>query len=462
MKPSLSSSFLFVYLPTVWLFPLSPSRVFLAARNFPLLCLYCYSSSRQHTGVTTMPSDPLSPENLLSTLSRPYYLGFKSLIRLPKPKSISSVHRNCPSSLGSLDYLPNEVLFLILDELDFPSLSRFSRVSLRGKSVVESIPAYQALVKNILRAVDALQRTGLIDYHSPAKVYETLVSSECVMCKEFGPYLFLLTCERCCYTCRFWSPTFWAFPPSIACKLFSLSESQVNSLPTMRIIPLPYGEEVDSLDQIHQMVSPTQMSHLPESLVSVREAKKLAISIHDSIEFLHERIEAFKPRRIIGSLASDAKARKRVRKYEAWKLILDAPLDPSRPDEWVFFPFHGHYFANPYSRFATMDFPVLLADKTVEDGIWCRGCYHVSRDQPPAPPAVPGMGFEDYQPRYISLKASEQRAWTEEEFLDHVKWCPGSRHLIPELRVAFPDTLKPRTADRFWLTRSLLIHLFYS
>ena len=81
-----------------------------------------------------MPIDDLNPEILVERLSwRPDYL-LNSMIKVDE--SIRpTVFRRTPvsSSIGSLDALPTELLYLVFNLLDFRSLVHFACTSHRAK-----------------------------------------------------------------------------------------------------------------------------------------------------------------------------------------------------------------------------------------------------------------------------------------------------------------------------------------
>lgn len=117
------------------------------------------------------------------------------------------------SSLGVFDNFPAELWLIILDLLDFQSLSRISRVSLLGKVVVESLPAYKDLMTYAPEALPVLGRCQVLSYHPASLLRRTLRSSQCVSCSEFGAFLFLPTFERVCFICLTSNPAFWMTTP---------------------------------------------------------------------------------------------------------------------------------------------------------------------------------------------------------------------------------------------------------
>ncbi|RJE26693.1 hypothetical protein PHISCL_00924 [Aspergillus sclerotialis] len=179
----------------------------------------------------------------------------------------------------------------------------------------------------------------------------------------------------------------------------------------MRPIFLPKCKKVES--QVRSSSSPT-------ALVSVREAKKLAISIHGSMEFLWDRLDAHKARHI-----RNAKEIKQIRSYQARKLLIEASLWPSHPNDVTHWAYYPHWLANLYDSIAAMEFPVMLPDKTLENGIWCRGCYSRAQDKGTPPSVTLKRGFYAFIHHCIDLSSMQQRAWTKEEFLCHLSNVMG-------------------------------------
>jgi len=83
------------------------------------------------------------------------------------------------STIGLLDTLPIEIIHIVLELLDFRSLSLFARVCHQGKATVESLPAYRNLTKHAITALVAFGRTELITFHSAASIYAALLSEKC-------------------------------------------------------------------------------------------------------------------------------------------------------------------------------------------------------------------------------------------------------------------------------------------
>jgi len=64
-----------------------------------------------------------------------------------------------PSSLGVLATLPVELLQELLERCDLRTMTRFSRVCVRARSAVQSLPAYRDLMRHAPHALAALSQT---------------------------------------------------------------------------------------------------------------------------------------------------------------------------------------------------------------------------------------------------------------------------------------------------------------
>lgn len=197
---------------------------------------------------------------------------FEAMINILETPMTPQVHRQARMpSFGDLDALPLELLHRIFVMLDFTSLSSIFVTCVRGAACVESLPEYRDLMRHTPKALAALGNIGLIRLHSAATIHASLRSKDCESCGDFGPFLFLPTCKRCCYLCLRENQSFWVVPLSVAEECFQLSASQARALPQMRSIPGRYRAK-------------REVSRLPLNLVCVGTAKELAIAGNKSMD----------------------------------------------------------------------------------------------------------------------------------------------------------------------------------
>jgi hypothetical protein len=168
------------------------------------ILLSCDNAAPSKNYFVAMSHEEASPDELISRLSHRPRGIINGVISLSEPARYSSI--KCvtnTSSVGVLECLPLELLQYIFSMLDLQSLSRVSRVSTRGKCMVELLPAYRDLMERAPHIFTILGRVDFINVHSIGILYRALLSEICISCREYGAFLFLPTCERCCYECLF-------------------------------------------------------------------------------------------------------------------------------------------------------------------------------------------------------------------------------------------------------------------
>lgn len=216
--------------------------------------------------------DTLTDDTIIERLSwRPPYI-VHTMLPLPEPiKSVPLTRTLTSSSRGTLDTLTIELLHIILSLVDFQSLSRFTRVCHQAKTTVESLPSYHAMMKHASTALVALSRTELITFHTAATVHAALLSDKCLSCQKYGAFLFLPTCERCCHECLITQGSLRVITIRKARTYFGVSRKNLRQIPTMLSMAMT--------SYVTYQTHPTRLR-----LVSVKQARKLGISVHGSQE----------------------------------------------------------------------------------------------------------------------------------------------------------------------------------
>jgi drug/metabolite transporter superfamily protein YnfA len=347
------------------------------------------------------------PEKLISCLSyQPSHMlqGMISISGSPKPCAIQRDHSS--SSIGLLGTLPLEILHLIFNMLDFQSLSHVSRVSLHGRAVVSSLPAYQSLREHVPATLAALDRTKIIGLHSVAVLYAALKSEKCVSCDHYGPFLFLPTCDRCCYNCLARNPSLWVITTALANSGFGLKPRQYKRLPILHSIPGVYS--------VRYRISRQRSIRL----VSVRAAKELAISIYGSPEKLLDAVVARRTYLEFGNIYAH---------------LHNASLDPRGQDPSTL----PNYPDMPKEKdkscgMASIRFPSLSTNNVLENGLWCRGCEQAfgGSEFTQLPPNVASnLTPVGHKPPWV-FQEMKDRARSRAEFLDHITHCHGRHKLM--------------------------------
>ncbi|KAL2258470.1 hypothetical protein VTK26DRAFT_8212 [Humicola hyalothermophila] len=73
---------------------------------------------------------------------------------------------------------------------------------------VRSHRQYRDLLQFAPKALLALAKTCVAHLHSVSVLHSALRADRCAGCRDFGPYLFLPSCERCCWNCLTLDPAF--------------------------------------------------------------------------------------------------------------------------------------------------------------------------------------------------------------------------------------------------------------
>lgn len=341
-----------------------------------------------------MALNTLTPDALIARLSwRPPYI-MNSMISIPEPiKSIALPRTLASSSIGPLDTLPTELLHIIFSSLDFQSLSRFTRVSHQAKITVESLPSYQRMMKHASTALIALSRTKLIKFHTAAAIYAALLADKCVSCQKYAAFLFLPTCERCCYECLHAERSLRVITIRMAGICFGISPKGLGQISIMLNIPVRYlvGHSVTRRKRVR--------------LVSLKQAEELGISVHGSREAM-ERVGVLKH-------ASNLSLRQLL--LAQW-LTGSRSADP--PDD-------------DFCGMASIIFPSLRPNGELENGLWCGGCrihmenYHRTGELD----SDTQLLFSGRHPSRL-LSAMEHQARSKSEFLEHTRDCKGATDLL--------------------------------
>lgn len=177
--------------------------------------------------------------------------------------------RSRRSLLGRLDsLLPVELIAMVLEQLDFRSLSRLARTCIRGNDAVESLPRYRDVMRHAPEVLADMARTDLLRLHSVTALWWALRSIECVSCRQRGVLLFMPTCERACLACLGTNPALRMMRTRDARRRFELDNRHVRSLNVMKSIPWQYETGGSVLYQPYIR------------LVNEEQARQLGLRVH--------------------------------------------------------------------------------------------------------------------------------------------------------------------------------------
>ncbi|KAM0207552.1 hypothetical protein ACHAQI_007555 [Fusarium lateritium] len=355
-----------------------------------------------------------TPCNVLQHLIRTEESEFKGMIRhvpnqnqtLPSITSISNQPRDLPSSLGQLDLLPAELLLSVIELLDFQSLSRLSRVSLLGKDVIEDLPVYREMIQHSPETLVALGQTRLLSYHPATLLHSTLRKSRCVSCFAFGAFLFLPTCERVCFECLYENQALRMTSPAMAKQCFGLADHDLERIPVMHSVPGTFGLRFQFT---HKQV---------ERLVSVKQAKQLALEIHGSAKKLSQLRPTYCP------------GRTSMKDAAIFRHFHEASLEPPGCD-LSRLPRKAEVVEDDFGGMASIRFPYLSVTGA-ENGVLCQGCLvtysHYMQGMLPQSTLME-LVPADVGP-YRPFLALLTRLWSMEGFLEHAQRCYGVRRIV--------------------------------
>jgi hypothetical protein len=120
-------------------------------------------------------------------------------------------HLDRPSyGLGDLDKFPVELQAIILVQLDLKTLMNFRHVIRQAMEVVDALPEYKSILKQIPAPLRAMFSVDLGEFIACHKLYDTLRTANCEGCRQSAQFIYLLKCCRICMECLCcrakWSP----------------------------------------------------------------------------------------------------------------------------------------------------------------------------------------------------------------------------------------------------------------
>ncbi|KAJ8070520.1 hypothetical protein OCU04_000894 [Sclerotinia nivalis] len=147
-----------------------------------------------------------------------------------------------PSTVGSLECIPLEIIHMILNLLDLQCLTDIRAVSWRARALVDSVPKYNAIVTHCPDALRALLSMRMAVHFTASDIFEALCTQSCFGCGQFGPFLDMFTAQRCCFDCLAHSDSLLSMTASSARKEFGLDLKTMRTIPTLLSIPGEYSE----------------------------------------------------------------------------------------------------------------------------------------------------------------------------------------------------------------------------
>jgi hypothetical protein len=268
-------------------------------------------------------------------------------------------------STGALNRLPLEVMHNLLGYLDIAAIGYFRCLSWNTRVIVDLFPPYRDLATHASSVLRVLYATHLASTYSVWQLYTVLTNDRCVCCEAFGPFLSLITCERCCFSCLYDSkmaPTTLA----IAAATFGLSKNKIEQK-----IPV-----VETLPGIYTILRKKRTRAL--KAVSVEKVLALAVEKVNKTQYAEEDVAKL-----------DERARRFFRDYnDPLRFMVSTPI--------------------PYLN---------TRDRRTELGVWCRGCEWEWRGSM-------GQTWSSHFRRRVL-----DTAYSKEEYLRHFEECKAAQEL---------------------------------
>jgi hypothetical protein len=151
----------------------------------------------------------------------------------PKPMSLPWAADRLPSSAGSLDRLPTEIIYMIFLLSNLSTLSHFAQASRAAAFLVSIFSPHRDLITHAPSALAVLAQHGLLPYFPVQQVHRLLVDERCISCASYGQFLYLPLCERVCVPCLKTNITLRVLPLETALKWFQDDDGLMRQAPIM-------------------------------------------------------------------------------------------------------------------------------------------------------------------------------------------------------------------------------------
>lgn len=337
--------------------------------------------------------------------------------------TVSDTHIS--ASLGKLDTLPLELVHEVILALDLQSLTNFRAVSSTARALVNSNPAYRNVAAHAPDAVRAYIATSLASSFNIAQLLETLCSQFCALCNDFGGFLFLPNCIRCCWACLTQHPDLLPVSAGHARVIFGLTKAGAAKVPVMQSIPGLYKMRLKTCNMIRA-----------EPLVSKITARRIGSAIHGSREKMEVHVAKIRAKQDAAYEKEIAIYHQEVaERFEKWererpsfKEVNAAPIikKPVVP------PFSGDVDQKDDDirrLLGVIPFPTLdRRTGRAQVGVSCKGCTNtlpIELIPNEFYPAGIGSGHAQYDGRKRELA----RMFTDEGYLEHYAECGRAQSL---------------------------------
>lgn len=330
-----------------------------------------------------------------------------------------------PASLGKLEVLPLELVHEVILALDLQSLTVFRAVNSTARALVSSNPAYRNIVTHAPDVIRAYIATTLASSFNIAQLFDALCAQSCAQCNDFGGFLFLPNCTRCCWACLTQHPDLLPISAAHARVMFGLTKGATAKLPVMQSIPGLYKMRMKSSHMVR-----------PEALVSKITARRIGSAIHGSREKMEAHVARIRARQ-------DTAYEKRIAVYHQELAERFERWERKRPsvEEVRAEPMIKKPIAPPFSSdidqkdddvrrlLGVMPFPTLDRwSGRVEGGVSCKGCTTTLPIELIPQNFFP-VGIGSGHAQYDGRKRELSRMFMEKGYLKHYGVCGRAQEL---------------------------------
>ncbi|OIW25704.1 hypothetical protein CONLIGDRAFT_656439 [Coniochaeta ligniaria NRRL 30616] len=217
-----------------------------------------------------------------------YQPAYGLLVIRPDFSCLNPVHATLDSAfdtpptaeLGTyiLGRLPAELKLMVLRELDILSFFRFRHVSRRARELSTGLWEYNLVAKHGREGLRGLLRAGLAHRFTICDLYQPLITEKCSTCDAFGGLLFLLTAERCCFTCLQSKAHYHVISPRIYAMLSVIHPARLNrkSIPSLRTVSGRYTLTTTPVNPPKRLIL---AEHATQALLAAKVIKEDVIQV---------------------------------------------------------------------------------------------------------------------------------------------------------------------------------------
>lgn len=321
--------------------------------------------------------------------------------------------------LGSLQRLPLEIIWKILERMDTGTFLRFAQTSRRARALCKQHSVFKAIAEYMPMMWLTLKGVGLHKWISVGALCEEIQQPKCRSCGENGHFFFMATSERICSNCLVSNPAYWCISLYDAKMAFALEDDDFRRLPVFIDPQLAY-----------QQSGPPLRLAQRDLFVPIKPALKFAIEAHGSRDAMRVVAERDALDRFFDRTTNE-EIRGFLHRY--WRDIFlgKLPCDPSQVIDVHRDLIKAQSLYDVDVRKCATYLPFLPPRAQEPVKLYkCRGCASIVDQSPIQPEHMKYMGDADLdvtQSGYLRmLRGRARKVHTWEELREHIPKCLGS------------------------------------